>query len=216
MRSIGEIPNEADAKRFGDYLYANGIASDVDEDEGTWTVWIHDDEQITKAEEELSAAGIGPEALRFQRYLNLCYPGQTFDMAVPAVTDAAGRVDGAQLRDTIEAFHDLHEELHTYTVREEEPVVRSVRVQTVGITPKPGLREYAPAKTSVADALRSRRPAFFGGRFEDTPVYDGDELGCGHEFEGPAIVEERFTTIVVHPGQRARIDAAGNYVITIS
>ena len=54
MRSIGEIPNEADAKRFGDYLYANGIASDVDEDEGTWTVWIHDDEQITKAEEELS------------------------------------------------------------------------------------------------------------------------------------------------------------------
>ena len=54
MRSIGEILNEADAKRFGDYLYANGIASDVDEDEGTWTVWIHDDEQITKAEEELS------------------------------------------------------------------------------------------------------------------------------------------------------------------
>lgn len=53
MRSIGEILNEADAKRFGDYLYANGIASDVDEDEGTWTVWIHDDEQISKAEEEL-------------------------------------------------------------------------------------------------------------------------------------------------------------------
>ena len=55
MRSIGEILNEADAKRFGDYLYANGITNDVDEDEGTWTVWIHDDEQITKAEEELSA-----------------------------------------------------------------------------------------------------------------------------------------------------------------
>ena len=55
MRSIGEILNEADAKRFGDYLYANGIANDVDEDEGTWTVWIHDDEKITKAEEELSA-----------------------------------------------------------------------------------------------------------------------------------------------------------------
>ena len=54
MRSIGEILNEADAKRFGDYLYANGITNDVDEDEGTWTVWIHDDEKITKAEEELS------------------------------------------------------------------------------------------------------------------------------------------------------------------
>ena len=55
MRSIGEILNEADAKRFGDYLYANDIANDVDEDEGTWTIWIHDDEQISKAEEELFA-----------------------------------------------------------------------------------------------------------------------------------------------------------------
>ena len=137
-------------------------------------------------------------------------------MAVPAVTDAAGRVDQAQLRATIEAFHDLHEELHTYAVREEEPVVRSVRLQTVGTTPKPGLREYEPVATSVDAALRSRRPAYFDGRFEDTPVYDGDQLGCGHEIEGPAIVEERFTTIVIHPGQRARIDSAGNYVITIS
>ena len=55
MRAIGEIDNELKAKRFGDYLYANGITNDVDEDEGTWTVWIHDDDQIAKAEEELSA-----------------------------------------------------------------------------------------------------------------------------------------------------------------
>lgn len=168
------------------------------------------------AERDLSAAGLGPDALGFQRYLNLCYPGQTFDMAVPAVTDAAGRVSDTQLRETIEAFHDLHEELHTYAVREEEPVVRSVRVQTVGVTPKPGLRAYPPVATSVEAALRSRRPAFFDGRFEDTPVYDGEELGCGHEIEGPAIVEERFTTLVIHPSQTARIDTAGNYVITIS
>lgn len=34
--------------------YANGIACDVDEDEGIWTVWIHDDDQLTKAETELA------------------------------------------------------------------------------------------------------------------------------------------------------------------
>ncbi len=169
-----------------------------------------------EAERELSAAGLGRDALRFQRYLNLCYPGQTFDMAVPAVTDDAGRVSDAQLRETVEAFHDLHEELHTYAVREEEPVVRAVRLQTVGRTPKPGLRAYPHVTTPVGAALRSRRPAFFDGRFEDTPVYDGDELGHGHEIAGPAIVEERFTTIVIHPDQTARIDSDGNYVITIS
>ena len=35
MRPIGEIDNETDAKCFGDYLYANGTANDVDEDNGT-------------------------------------------------------------------------------------------------------------------------------------------------------------------------------------
>ncbi len=173
------------------------------------------DEMERHAERELSAAGLGREALDFQRYLNLCYPGQTFDMAVPAVADDRGRMGEAELRATVEAFHDLHEELHTYAVRDEEPVLRSVRVQTVGRTEKPGLAEPAPARGRVEDALRSRRQAWFDGRFHDTPVYDGDELGPGHGFEGPAIVEERFTTIVVQPGHRAEVDRWGNTVIDL-
>ena len=43
----------------------------------------------------------------------------------------------AELRATVEAFHDLHEETHTYAARDEEPVLRAVRVQAVGRTPKP-------------------------------------------------------------------------------
>ena len=54
MRPIGEIKDEAEAKRFGDYLYANEIHCDVDEDEDCWTIWIHDDDQIAKAESELA------------------------------------------------------------------------------------------------------------------------------------------------------------------
>jgi N-methylhydantoinase A len=66
----------------------------------------------------------------------------------------------------------------------------------------------------VSGALRSRRPAFFDGRFVDTPVYEGDSLGCGHRIEGPAIVEERFTTLVVYPGWTAELDRHGNTVVT--
>jgi N-methylhydantoinase A len=164
---------------------------------------------------ELRAAGLGRESLLFQRYLNICYPGQTFDMPVRAVTDASGRMGDDELRATLEAFHDLHEELHTYAVRSEEPVIRSARVQTVGRTEKPGLGEPVPPRGGVDGALRSRRPAYFDGRFQDTPVYDGDELGPGHRIEGPAIVEERFTTIVLYPGHVAEIDRWGNYVIRL-
>ena len=54
MRPIGEIKDEAEAKRFSDYLYANEIHCDVDEDEDSWTIWIHDDDQIANAESELA------------------------------------------------------------------------------------------------------------------------------------------------------------------
>ena len=54
MRPIGAISDEAQAKRFGDHLLSNGIPCDIDDDDsGTWTVWIHDDDQIEKAEAEL-------------------------------------------------------------------------------------------------------------------------------------------------------------------
>jgi N-methylhydantoinase A len=173
------------------------------------------EEMEEQAVRELAAAGLSRSDLVFQRFLNVCYPGQTFDMAVPAATGADGRLGASDLAATVTRFHDLHEELHTYAVREEEPVIRSVRVQAIGRTEKPRLRELAPAAGPVSAALRSRRPAWFDGRFVDTPVYDGDRLSCGHRIEGPAIVEERFTTLVLQPGHLAEIDRWGNYRVEL-
>jgi len=70
------------------------------------------------------------------------------------------------------------------------------------------------ARGDAASALRSRRPLCFDGRFADTPVYDGERIGHGHRVDGPAVVEERFTTLVVYPGWTAELDRHGNYVVT--
>ena len=55
MRSIGEISNESDAKLFGDYLYVEGIANDIDEENGEWTIWVHDDDQLDAASATLES-----------------------------------------------------------------------------------------------------------------------------------------------------------------
>ena len=44
----------------------------------------------------------------------------------------------------------------------------------------------------------------------DTPIYDGATLGAGVEIAGPAVIEHPGTTIVLHSGQRARIDGFGH------
>ena len=48
----------------------------------------------------------------------------------------------------------------------------------------------------------------------DTPVYDGDRLGAGHALEGPALIEEPTTNIVIPQGWKAELHESGTYLLT--
>jgi N-methylhydantoinase A len=156
--------------------------------------------------------GKRPRRLRLERMAALCYPGQTFDMPVP-LPARNGPVTARALADTVERFHRMHEELHTYACREEEPILRGLRLKAVAVEDKPAFPRL-PRKAAGSPRLGARK-AFFRGRFVATPVYDGPKLTPGQAILGPAIVEEPFTTIVVYPGQRATVDAFGNYTIAL-
>ncbi len=158
------------------------------------------------------AGGRRRRPLRFERLAALCYPGQTFDMPVP-LAGRNGAITAKVLADTVERFHRLHEELHTYACRDEEPVLRGLRLKAVAVEEKPQLPRLR--RRARGNPRLGARRAFFGGRYVSVPTYDGEQLGPGQTVLGPAIVEEPFTTIVVHPGQRATVDVFGNYLITV-
>ncbi len=65
------------------------------------------------------------------------------------------------------------------------------------------------ATTNAADAVKGARPAYFpeAGGFTNTPIYDRYRLAPGAQFAGPAIVEERESTVIVGPGAKCSIDA---------
>jgi N-methylhydantoinase A len=149
--------------------------------------------------------------LRMERRAALCYPGQTFDMPVPVAT--GGPVTKKTLAATVERFHRLHEELHTYASRDQEPILRGVSLKAIATDAKPALP--TPPRSRKPPTGLGRRRAFFRGRFLATPLYDGPSMAPGHAVAGPAIIEEPFTTIVVYPGQRATVDRFGNYVIEV-
>jgi len=78
------------------------------------------------------------------------------------------------------------------------------------------------AKGKIAEAPTSRPfPANWvivaGFQYIDdnAPLYDGSKVRVGHKINGPAIIEEPFTTIVLHPKQTATLDRFGNYRITV-
>jgi N-methylhydantoinase A/oxoprolinase/acetone carboxylase beta subunit len=62
--------------------------------------------------------------------------------------------------------------------------------------------------------LKGERDAYFEetNGFTKTTVYDGDKLIHGNILEGPCIVEEKMTTIVIPPGNRMRVGEYGDYI----
>src|SRR5499425_127843 len=69
----------------------------------------------------------------------------------------------------------------------------------------------------AASALKGTRPAYFpeSSGFVPTAVYDRQRLGVGDELDGPAVVEEEGSTLVIGPGGRARVASSGNLVLTL-
>ena len=51
--------------------------------------------------------------------------------------------------------------------------------------------------------------------FGDDPQSQWGTLGAGDEIEGPAVFEEFSSTVPLHPGFAARVDAFGNLVIDV-
>jgi GlpG protein len=66
MRPIGHIPDAEQARRFSDYLAANGMATDVDrEADGRFLVWIVEEEHIDRARSALDEFMAAPDAAKF-------------------------------------------------------------------------------------------------------------------------------------------------------
>jgi N-methylhydantoinase A len=76
-------------------------------------------------------------------------------------------------------------------------------------------RDGAP--TSTEAPRKGERPAYFPetSGYVHCPVYDRYQLAAGMTLQGPAIIEERESTVVVGPGARVAVDTLQNVVIRL-
>lgn len=167
-----------------------------------------------EVDDELAPTGLAPTDVQRIHYLQMAYAGQNFDMSVAVL--GHGPLTEADLMDLAERFHDQHEADRGFAFRQQQPTVRGVRATAVGHTPKPPTLA-ALGTTADADAARgASRPVNFGTGFLDTPTYDGSRLAAGASVQGPALVEEPFTVVVVPPGATLRLGEHTSYEITLA
>ena len=171
-------------------------------------------EVLDETRKELEPTGLADDGIQRALYAQMCYPGQNFDMSVPV--PEGSELGESGLLDLAERFHDQHQSERGFCFRNQQPLLRGVRLVARGRTPKPDRLAQRGVDTPGGASLTGTRPAYFGTEFVDTPVHSGPALAPGAEIRGPALIEEPFTVVVVPPGTTARLDDLGNYVLETS
>jgi N-methylhydantoinase A len=170
---------------------------------------------------ELLQEGVERQRATLVRHLDMRYVGQHHEVSVEIPSGCA--IEARHVEVIAERFHKAHEKLYTYATPENPVEIMSLRITAVGAVDKTGLFAHPLGGADASRALKGKRKLHFEstqmrgvprlGGFAEVPVYNRDLLAPGNTVAGPAVIEERITTIVVHPGWNAHVDAFENVVM---
>jgi N-methylhydantoinase A len=156
-----------------------------------------------RGREDLQAEGFSPSALRFARFLDLRYVGQSFELTLPWSADVIGD------------FHRAHEHRYGYADRRRAVELVTVRVRAWAESEKPSFRPRESAGPQPRpSAVVARRPVSFSRGTEEATFYRRDELAPGNVLSGPAIVLEYSATTLIPPHWQAVVDPLDNLILT--
>lgn len=123
---------------------------------------------------------------------DLRYHGQAFELVVPW-PEASAEV--AALGRLTEGFHALHRQRFSYANPDDGVEIVTVRVTAIGRLPS---ADEAPPDAPEDRRRSSTRPMYLAGAWRDVDVHRRRELD--DPIEGPALIEEEYTTVFVGDG----------------
>ena len=147
------------------------------------------------------------------RSVDFRYVGQGFEVQVPLPSRAFGAKDRAELE---ALMRDEYQRLFGRTVQGVALEIVNLRLFARAERGSRSLDFEQPA-TAAGPAVKGSRAAYFDEAkgFVETTVYDRNALSPASTLKGPAIIEEKDTTIIVPPGASVAIDAHRNVIMTL-
>lgn len=169
------------------------------------------------AQRKLADEGFSAEQTELKRSISMRYQRQVHELLTPV--EANGELTQADIEDTVERFEDLYEQRYGEgsAFKEGGIEMTEFRVRGVGSLTTPELKEHGVTDSNPDRARMGTKEMNFeaaGGRI-DAALYDYEELTPGDEITEPGVILTPVTTIVVNPGDVARMDRYQNVRIGI-
>jgi len=98
------------------------------------------------------------------------------------------------------AFELRHENLYTYSLKDQDPVLVNARVATIGALPT--LPEEPVLEFLSKSSLIGQRQIYLG-HWQEAPMHDFQRLTPDQRISGPALVVSETTNVLLRPGDEA-------------
>jgi N-methylhydantoinase A len=158
----------------------------------------------------LDRQGFAEADRHIDRAADLRYRGMRTELTVPVAT---GPLGAAAIKAMFDGLHAAHESAYGYAY-EDVQQVELVNLRVAGIGRMRGVPPFqAPDIAAAAEATGSRKVYFADAGWTDAQIYDRATLGAGSVVDGPAIVQQYDSTIVIQPGERATTNAHGYMLV---
>jgi N-methylhydantoinase A len=169
-------------------------------------------DQERRGRETIESEGIEIEEIVVLHDVDMQFQGQTHILTVPIASPDVSR----------EALHDIFAKAYwnRFEVELDEirPVVVNLHTAVIGRRKGIDLSSLmSPAdRTDTLEGARiGTRDIWFGGKIHETPIYRREKLPLGASFDGPAILEQLDTTIVVGPPDSVVVDDFANVILSV-
>ena len=164
----------------------------------------------------LAESGVPAKEVVHRREVDMRYVGQGHEIRVPL---PPGTLDANEAELLKVRFETVYRELYERSAPPVGIEILNWRVVSSGPSPEVRLKVRSAGEEvrTASDALKGSRSAYFpeARGFTATAVYDRYLLKPGMTFPGPAIVEERESTVIVGPGARCSIDRHYNLAVAM-
>ncbi len=175
------------------------------------TILQHYTEMEETARAELAQEGVPAAAVHCERQVDLKYGYQISELTLPFPAETAP----ADLRTSLaQLFTEAHQQAFGYS-RDDPIEVVSLRLRATAVATRLQFADLARHSATNGHATLSAlvRQAYFGPShgLQTAPIRRRGDIGA--EENGPLIVEEPDTTVVVPPGWTIQRDVLGNLVL---
>jgi len=165
----------------------------------------------------ITESGIATDSAQVRRYADGRFVGQGFDLVVPL---PPGPYDGDAAAGTEARLRDAFEAASREKFSRTPPAVPiefiNIRVSVRVVAADSGLA-LGGAAGGGGTALKGHRDAWFpdAGGYVRTAILDRGRLAAGDRYEGPAVIEDEGSTLVIGPGCRIGVAESMNVIVDL-